>query len=123
MASSAMLGTDDTTTRATTQAGVTEMAGLADLADLARGLCGLADVADRFPAALPQVERGFRELADLAKGCGEMGVRRIAIAFAGILGNAYRAPREDLPFILETAATYLEALPGKLDRARGKKAA
>lgn len=99
------------------------MADLADLADLARGLCGLADVADRFPAALPQVERGFRELAGLAHGCGEMRIRRIAIAFAAILGNAYRAPQEDMTFILETAAAYLEALPGKLARARGKDAA
>jgi hypothetical protein len=121
MATSALLGTDDTTTRVT-RSGEKEMAGLADLADLARGLCGLADVADRIPTALPQVERGFREMADLAQECGEKRIHRIAIAFAAILGNAYRAPREDLPFILETAAAYLEALPGKLARARGKKA-
>jgi hypothetical protein len=122
MATSAYLGTDDATT-CTTRSGAREIAGLADLADLARGLCGLADVADRSPAALPQVERGFRELADLARECGEMRIRRIAIAFAAILGNAYRAPKEDVPFILETAAAYLEALPGKLDRARARSAA
>lgn len=119
MAASALLGTDDSPAHGETS----EAGGLADLADLARGLCGLADVADRFPSALPQVERGFQELASLARACGEVRIRRIALAFASILGNAYRAPKEDLPFILDTAAAYLEALPAKLAAARGRAAA
>jgi hypothetical protein len=94
---------------------------LADLADLARGLRGMAHVADRFPSALPKVELGFRELADLARGCGEPGIRRIALAFASILGNAYRGPEGDIPLILDTAAAYLEALPSKLVRANGER--
>lgn len=122
MASSALLGTDDATAL-TARSGARELADLADLADMARGLCGLADVADRYPAALPQVERGFRELAGLAQACGEMRIRRIAIAFAAILGNAYRAPQEDMAFILETAGAYLDALPGKLARPSGRDAA
>ena len=118
MAASAFLGTD----QADIPAARSGARDLADLADLARGLCGMADVADRFPAALPKVELGFRELADLARGCGEPGIRRIALAFAAILGNAYRGPAGDLPFILDTAAAYLETLPGKLVRAHGGQA-
>jgi hypothetical protein len=118
MAASAFLGTDQAEFQGT-RPGARD---LADLADLARGLCGMADVADRFPSALPKVELGFRELADLARGCGEPRIRRIALAFASILGNAYRGPEGDLPFILDTAAAYLETLPTKLVRAKGGKA-
>ena len=96
--------------------------GESGMAELARGLRGLADAADAYPASLPQVERGFRELAGLAQGCGEPRVRRISLAFASILGKAHLAPEGDLPFILDTAAAFLDALPGKLDRARARMA-
>lgn len=118
MAASAFLGTDQAEGNGIRNGS----RDLADLADLARGLCGMADVADRFPSTLPKVELGFRELADLARGCGEPRIRRIALAFASILGNAYRGPEGDLPFILDTAAAFLETLPTKLVRAPGGEA-
>lgn len=90
-----------------------------ELAGLAIGLYYLMESLDAFPAALPHVIGGFRELAGIAHSQGQARVRSIALALASILENGGRAPEGDLPFILDTAAAYLESLPGKLQLARG----
>ena len=85
-------------------------AGLAELTELARGLAGLAAAAADFRSALPQVERGFRELSELARASSQTRVYQVSRAFAAILSKAERGPEEDLRFILDTAASFLDSL-------------
>src|SRR4051812_6255090 len=108
MAASMLLGTYDPSTARYRGAPQDK----SEIAELAHGLRVLAESVDCFPAALPQVARGFRELGLMAHAHGEVRMRSIALAFASMLDNSHRAPEGDIPFILDTAIAYLQSLPG-----------
>lgn len=78
------------------------------LAELARGLTELTIAASEYATAIPQVERGFRELSEMARAQGNLRLHRISKAFAAILARGDRNPECDIPFILDTAASFLE---------------
>lgn len=82
----------------------------ADLAGLARDLSVLAFAVSDYPDAIDQVARGFLELSDLARHCGESKIHRASRAFSSILKRMDRTPEGDAPFILHTAITFLESI-------------
>jgi hypothetical protein len=84
-----------------------------EIAELARGLAELAEAGREFRHAVPQVQRGFQELSALARSRGQTRVQHVARAFTSILAKLDQGPEGDIPFILDTAANYLETLRRK----------